>query len=206
MELRGGDSFPSLGSAAGKLGLSFEYRHRKGRVIARCGRVPNPRTIGQAAEADGFPVCMATVRYSGQGYDAFFGWIQLVCSTDNGARGTAFEMDPLSLFQDAPSPYAFYGLMPSLFDAPSRESRKEMQWVAHSFLATTPLDSDLSTNLNDRRVVPLVGFSWGFDIDPHENITVHPMARLPGVAWGHQVPLLRRAYPGWKFETAMKGD
>jgi hypothetical protein len=32
-----------------------------------------------------------------------------------------------------------------------------MDWLAHSFLAATPFDGP-------RRVLPLVGFSWGFEI------------------------------------------
>ena len=72
---------------------------------------------------------------------------------------TDFELDPFGLFGDAPSPYCWYGQRPTLFDAPSRSVRELLEWVAHSFLATTPLDE--VAQLKARRVVPLVGFSWG---------------------------------------------
>ncbi|HEV2368267.1 MAG TPA: hypothetical protein VGR90_00240, partial [Acidimicrobiales bacterium] len=68
------------------------------------------------------------------------GWVQLVRSTDNASAGERFEMDPLLLFFDAPSPYCWYGTAPTLFDAPFRLRDVAMEWVAHSFLATTPLD------------------------------------------------------------------
>ncbi|MEU1567384.1 hypothetical protein ABZ504_44735, partial [Streptomyces mirabilis] len=33
------------------------------------------------------------------------------------SAGAAFDMDPFYLFEDAPSPYAFFGINPTLFDA-----------------------------------------------------------------------------------------
>jgi len=37
--------------------------------------------------AKGFPRCKATLEFRGDGYKAFFGWIQLVRSTDNTTEG-----------------------------------------------------------------------------------------------------------------------
>lgn len=52
------------------------------------------------------------------GYRALFDWVQLVRSTDNSSAG--FDMDPIYSFEDGPSPNAFFGINPTLFDAPSR--------------------------------------------------------------------------------------
>ena len=86
--------------------------------------------------ARGFPVCRATVAYQAQGYAAVFGWTQLVRSTDSAPD--RFEMDPIALYQQIPTPYAFFGVRPELFDAPSREPRYDMAWEARSFLCVGP--------------------------------------------------------------------
>lgn len=186
-----------------RLDFDFGYLNHTGSVHVRCGAVSDPLAIGQSADAEGFPVCMATVRYSGQGYQAFCGWVQLVRSTDNKSGGREFEMDPLYMFQDAPSPYAFYGLVPSLFDAPSRAALKELNWVAHSFLAMTPLTEDLFANLKHRRVTPVAGFSWGFDIDSRGKISLHHLARLTDPDWRGHLSVLQREYPTWQFDSKL---
>lgn len=55
------------------------------------------------------------------------------------SAGAAFDMDPFYLFEDAPSPYAFFGINPTLFDAPSRAKGHPLTWMAHSLLAWTPM-------------------------------------------------------------------
>jgi hypothetical protein len=70
-----------------------------------------------------WPVCRATVTYPAEGYAAMFGWTQMVCSTDSAPD--RFEMDPIALYQQIPTPYAWFGVRPELFDAPARGSRYE---------------------------------------------------------------------------------
>ena len=89
----------------------------------------------------------------GRGYDAIFGWVQLVRSSDNESAGEFFEPDPFALFGDAHSPYCWYGTEPTLFDAPSRMERVPMAWLAYSFLATTPIDEMLEGNHATRRAL-----------------------------------------------------
>src|SRR5690242_12905327 len=133
-----------------------------GHVDVEC--VPNdaPETYGVWwPSALGYPVCTARVAYSGRGYRAMVGWVQLVRSTDNESGGERFEMDPFALFGDAPSPYCWFGIEPTFFDAPSRAHGPPPEWTAHSFLATTPMSEVMEGN--PRRVLPLLGFAWGFD-------------------------------------------
>jgi hypothetical protein len=137
--------------------LQFSHHGATGTIAIDCVPNDDPATLGCRPGAIGLPACTASLTFPALGYRAMFGWIQLVNSTDNGSAGTAFEMDPLALFSDIDSPYAFFGARPTLFDGPSRSKRDDMDWVAHSFLATTPFDGQ-------RRVVPLAGFSWGFEI------------------------------------------
>ena len=125
-----------------------------------------------------------------------FGWVQLVRSTDNESGGESYELDPFALFGDAPSPYCFYGTRPILFDAPSRAVRRPLEWVAQTFLATTPLDE--VAQMKPRRVVPLLGFSWGFT-DDGSMVTLHDPAVVADQAWDVHLDLLRRTYPWWHF-------
>lgn len=143
--------------------------------------------------ARGFPACSATVAFTGRGYHALFGWVQLVRSTDNAMQGAAFEMDPFVLFADSPAPYCWFGTTPTLFDAPWRAEKRPIAWLAHSFLAATPLEK------GPKRVIPLVGFSWGFTIDEQRAITLLPPSRLTAVEWHAHLPYLRRCYPNWEF-------
>ena len=121
-----------------------------------------------------------------------FGWTQMVCSTDSAPD--RFEMDPIALYQQIPTPYAFFGIRPELFDAPSRESRYDMAWQAHSFLCVCP-DAVLT-----RRVQAVAGFSWGFTIN-HQDITLAPVAVLGSEAWNSHLNLLRTSYPSWNFDS-----
>jgi len=58
-----------------------------------------------------------------------------------------------------------------LFDAPSRGSRDDLDWEAHSFLCVSP-DAVLTP-----RVQAITGFSWGFTITG-EHISLTPPAAL----------------------------
>jgi hypothetical protein len=69
------------------------------------------------------------MRSQRNGYAAIFGWTQLVRSTDSASAG--FEMDPIALYRDVATPFAWYGIRPELFDAPSRDPRANMDWEAH---------------------------------------------------------------------------
>jgi hypothetical protein len=181
--------------------LQFEWEDLHGEVLVDC--VPNgdPVALGCPPDALDFPVCTASVRFPAKGYRALLGWVQLVRSTDNDSRGERFQMDPLLLFFDAPSPYCWYGIAPTLFDAPFRGRGVSLRWVAHSFLATTPLDEAIRTLT--RPVVPLVGFSWGFDVNEGGAITVHPVDQLALGDWNQHLDILRQTYPDWQFREAL---
>jgi hypothetical protein len=183
------------------VGVAFEFTWdaEPGRVRVECAPNEDPATLGSPPEAQGFPVCTAMVEFPPRGYRALFGWVQLVRSTDNSSGGERFELDPFALFGDAPSPYSWYGTAPTLFDAPLRLRGAATTWVAHSFLATTPLDEVMRGSA--RFVVPLVGFSWGFDI-VDDQVTVRPVTRLTGEDWNGHLPVLRESYPYWRFREA----
>jgi hypothetical protein len=182
----------------------FEWEGLAGNVRVECVANDAPDEYGTLLEASyGFPVCTATVQYPRRGYRSMFGWVQLVRSTDNESRGAQFEVDPFALFADARSPYCWYGIEPTLFDSPSRSDRTPLSWLSQSFLATTPIDEVMDGN--PRRVVPIVGFAWGFDLHDDDSVELREITALSSSDWEAAVPLLRAEYPGpfWTFAETL---
>ena len=186
-------------TAEDELHIGFTLRGLDGLIDVSLTRNTDPGSLGYSLLTGGqpvefarnFPVCRAAVTYPADGYAAVFGWIQMVCSTD--AAGNGFEMDPIAIYQDVSTPFAWYGLKPELFDAPSREARHDMDWAAHSFLCVSP-DAVIS-----RRVQAVAGFSWGFTIRGGR-FTYTSLAALGPEAWDGHLSLLRASYPRWAFD------
>lgn len=151
-------------------------------------RNDDPASVGSSEGSLGLPMCTARVQSTGRGYRAMCGWIQLIGSTDNSSGGVEFELDPFGPFTDTRSPYAIYGLAPTLFDAPGRDVRDDLDWTAHAWLARIELDSQV--------IEPVVGFSWGFSIRERKTLP-SPAGELPRTDWAQHVSLLQRQHPGW---------
>ena len=182
---------------AKQLDVRFAWRGEAGMVHVECIPNTDPDSYGcWWSVAQGFPVCTATVDYPDRGYHSMFGWVQVVRSTDNESGGVRFEVDPFGLFGDTPSPYCWYGQRPILFDAPSCSVREPLEWVAHSFLATTPLNE--VAEMRARRVVPLAGFSWGFT-ETTSSVILSNIEVLRDHAWRMHLEVLRQEYPMWVF-------
>jgi hypothetical protein len=184
---------------ADRLRIGFTLRGLDGLIDVSLTRNTDPGSLGYlllsggepADFATGFPVCRASVTYSADGYAAVFGWTQLVRSTDSD--GSGFEMDPIAIYRDVPTPFAWYGLKPELFDAPSREARDDMDWEANSFLCISP-DAVVT-----RRVQALAGFSWGFTVAGGRIACTSPKPLGPQ-SWDRHLSLLRASYPEWVFD------
>jgi hypothetical protein len=94
-------------------GIPFPLRGLSGLVSVSVTGNTDPDAIGYLLlsggqptdAARGFPVCRATVTYPADGYAAMFGWTHMVRSTDSDPA--RFEMDPIALYQQIPTPYAF---------------------------------------------------------------------------------------------------
>ena len=176
--------------------IPFTHHGQTGRVRVVLEATLAPDTLGARDGAMGLANCKATVEFSADGYLALFGWVQLVRSTDNSFQGHRFEMDPFDpfkLYEPALTPYCWYGITPTLFDAPSRDERVDLDWIAHSFLAASPLRG------NRRIVTPLLGFSWGFHVFDERNIVLKPITPLTAVDWEAHLPYLRDYYKEWQF-------
>ena len=187
---------------AGQLRIPFSLRGLAGLISVSVSRNTEPGTLGYSLLtgggpvdfARGFPVCRATVSYPADGYAAVFGWTQLVRSTDGTMPGPDFEMDPIAIYRDVATPYAWYGLLPEFFDAPSRVARPDMDWLAHAFLCVSP-DAVLTP-----RVQAIAGFRWGFTVTGADIWIAAPAALGPG-DWDGHLGLLRAGYPGWTFDA-----
>lgn len=173
--------------------FAFVHDGQRGHVEVTVAANAEPPLLGCNDDNLGFPACTASVRYPGDGYQCMLGWVQLVRSTD--AKTADFEMDPNFLFPDADVPYCYYGYKPTLFDCPGRVHRDDMDWVAHSFLAASPIEAGA------RLVTPLQGFSWGFT-RRNKNIGLLPLAQLRPADWDGHRAYLGSAYPGWQFAPA----
>jgi hypothetical protein len=185
------------------LRIPFTLRGISGLIAASVTRNADPQSVGYgllsssrpADFAEGFPVCRARITYPADGYAAMFGWTQLVRSTDR--RPGIFEMDPIAQYSEVDTPYAWFGLRPELFDAPSRDSRPDMDWKAHSFLCFSP-DAVMT-----RRVVAIAGFSWGFTIAGGK-IAIGSCEALTARDWDGHLDLLRAQYPRWNFSEGFR--
>lgn len=125
------------------------------------------------------------------------GWVQLVRSGD-GDDPDRFEPDPLALLKHVNTPYAFFGICPTLFDAPYRPLTADLRWQARSYLAVSP-DAVISPAAH-----PVAAFSWGFEITSGR-IYIQSPATLTLDTWSEHVELLRATYPGWSFLDAPNG-
>jgi hypothetical protein len=177
--------------------LDFILRGIDGHVSVTYARNDEPALVGSGPMAEGFPFCDATVDYPARGYDAVLGWIQLVRSGDNLSHGTEFEIDPLDFLGDVPHPFCWIGLGPHLFDAPSREQRRDLDWIAHSFLCVPDGGSD------GMEAHALLGFSWGFRIRDGQVLLDGP-ARLSAPDWDAHRALLAERYLSWGFAAGFR--
>jgi hypothetical protein len=172
--------------------LPFQMGGAPGRVAVAVDVNDDPEALGCAPAARGFPYCTATVSHPARGYAAAFGWIQLVCSTDGVSGGDEFELDPYEPLGALPHPFAFFGFLPTLFDAPSRDPVIDMDWLAHSFLCR------LTGVGATRQITALAGFAWGFSARGGRITPTGPEA-LAREAWDSHRQLLASEYPEWSF-------
>jgi hypothetical protein len=166
-------------------------RDRGGSIDVTVEATRDPDDLGAPPEARGLAHCEATIDHPATGYAALLGWIQMVRSTDNHSGGQQFEMDPLTVIGEVAHPFGFFGIKPILFDAPSRPTRNDLEWLAHSFLCHI---ADYDT----REVHALAGFSWGFTVADGGTTVIEPRG-LEAADWNRHLDLLHAKHPAWRF-------
>src|SRR6266702_7649390 len=98
--------------------VPFRLRGLPGRVVVEVR--PNDDPVGWSCDlltaqlapdaALGFPVCHAMIEYDRAGYAAALGWIQLMQSSDSDIDPGAFDIDPIAIYRDLATPYAWFGI------------------------------------------------------------------------------------------------
>lgn len=156
----------------------------------------------------GYPIIHARIEdYEGSGYRMFCGWIQIVTSvyvdardSQNARSETFVSADVAPAFDANDMPFATYGYLPQLFDAPccNLGDHTALRWTADTFLTTVNVRS------RDEEISWLSGFRWGYvenDI-PGEKPIPLPLEITDEQVWNHHVTYLRKQYSQWSFKSA----
>jgi hypothetical protein len=178
--------------------LEFKLRDHPGFIDVTIDANLHPEALGCSVAAEDFPVCTAIVEYAGKGYMRAMGWIQLVCSSDNSSGGSGFEMDPYDPLGTLAHPFCWFGFAPTLFDAPWRHPRRDLDWTAHSFLG-------FISGSNQPEICAVTGFSWEFQIRS-ERISIADPKMLRASSWDEHLPVLQREYPAWHFSSGFRNN
>lgn len=123
--------------------LDIEFRHHgyMGWTYVSSGRNRGVRSSGFPAISEKFtdsmvrcfPVIQASVSFQGKGYEAMFGWLQVI-SHDFGHGEEDFSVDLAEQFSEFRNPFCYYGYKPTLYDAPRHAAEVLKVWKAYSFL------------------------------------------------------------------------
>jgi len=142
----------------------------------------------------GFPVIKAEVHYGGSGYEARFGWVQIVGHKYPGRGETEFEVDVAPLLRKYKNPFYPYGYKPTLYDAPCHHPPVSMMWTAYSFLCPLRLSTHSS-----RVVAPVVGFKWGYELSKGSPTRLIPPEEIGQSDWCRLVAHVKSHYNDWEF-------
>ncbi|HET7454656.1 MAG TPA: hypothetical protein VFJ76_03960 [Solirubrobacterales bacterium] len=172
------------------LALPFTWAGMEGEARVEIRANDDPAALGCRDFARGFPVCRATIAPPATGYSDMLGWIQIV---DDSYHGDGFHADGFEPLGHLPHPFGFYGVSPTLFDAPHADA-ESFDFVAHTFLCG--LGGELLEFRQEARAV--LGFGWGCRKRGPE-IELFDPEPLPAAAWdGHREYLASR-FPDWTF-------
>jgi hypothetical protein len=157
----------------------------------------------------GYPVMQAQIeRYAGSGYRTLCGWIQIItrecyatADTERTNLQRSCSIDVLPAMHGAGVPWACFGNLPSLFDAPCRNlgDNAELTWIADTFLTTVPLRS------RDAEICWLLGFRWGYreyDTRVGKPVTLLPLESTDAQVWNDHLPFLRKEFGDWRFHKS----
>jgi hypothetical protein len=187
-----------------ELVLPFSCRGGTGSVQVHYGVTADPEEIGfglvavgyDPARFRGFPAVRAEVSFGQDGYRAVFGWVQIITRTteptSDAAGETEVSVDLAPLLADQDCPLAFFGYLPTLFDAPANPDHPDGDWVAESFLVAVP---DIART---RRLAPVTGFNWGYRL---KSGRAQPLPAGPAgpQRWLAHRAMLAERHPTWSF-------
>jgi hypothetical protein len=177
--------------------LPFRWAGREGEVQVEIKENNDPAALGCEEWARGFPVCRAKITSPSQGYADMLGWIQLV---DDSWHGGGFHADGFEPLGPLPHPFGFYGVSPTLFDAPHYDG-ENFDFLAHTFLCG--LGGELLEFRHEALAV--LGFTWGCRKRGPE-IEFHPVEALSPESWDSHQSYLARRFPNWTFPPGFFQD
>jgi hypothetical protein len=180
--------------------MPFRLRGYDGRVSVCYAEDRDPARWGfdllnlpfDLALAQGYPVCEARIAYAGPGYRAMMGWIQLITNRDPATGHDETSIDLFPIFGELDSPFAVFGVAPTMFDSPANPDHETEDWIADIFLAVSP---DIG---GTRRVAALLGFRWGYALR-NRHATPLPVERIGPDAWDAHQAVLRGRFADWEF-------
>jgi hypothetical protein len=179
------------------LALPFRWAGREGEVHVEVRKNDDPATLGCEEFARGFPVVRATIEPPSQGYVDMLGWVQLV---DDSYHGGGFHADGFEPLGPLPHPFGFFGISPTLFDAPHFDG-ENFDFIAHTFLCG--LGGELLEFRHEARAI--LGFSWGCRKRGPE-IELLDLEALPPAAWDDHREYLARMFPAWTLAPGFQQD
>jgi hypothetical protein len=182
--------------------IRFSYNGREGFVKVSFRANTGAKSSGFTAigpqftdsVVSAFPVIKAEVHYGGSGYEARFGWIQIVGHKYRGRGETEIEVDIAPLLRKYKNPFYVYGYKPTLYDAPCHRPPVSMIWMAYSFLC--PLRP--STH-GLRMVAPVVGFKWGYELSKGSPTRLVPPEEIGQSNWSRLIENVKSHYSDWIF-------
>jgi hypothetical protein len=176
--------------------MHFSWAGVDGMVRVEFGRNDDPAAFGCAEFARGFPYCLATIEPQAKGYAEMLGWAQLVDASFYTPG--EFISDGFQRFGPLPHPFGYFGVSPTLFDAPHTDEENS-DFLAHTFLCG--LGGEL---LEFRReACPVLGFSWGFSKRGEEIRFIDP-SPLPPEEWECHRDYLAETFDGWTFASGYR--
>jgi hypothetical protein len=179
------------------LALPFRWAGREGEVRVEVSENDDPAALGCEEFARGFPVCRATIAPPAQGYADMLGWVQMV---DDSWHDDGFHADDFEPLAPLPHPFGFYGVSPTLFDAPHFDG-ESFDFLAHAFLCG--LGGELLEFRHEARAI--LGFSWGCrKRGPEiEFLDLEPLSRE---SWDGHCSYMAGRYPAWTFPLGFFQD
>ena len=179
------------------LALPFHWAGREGQAQVEIRENDDPAALGCEEFARGFPVCRATVAPPSRGYADMLGWVQLV---DDSYHDDGFHADGFEPLGSLPHPFGFYGVSPTLFDAPHFDG-ENFDFLAHTFLCG--LGGKLLEFRREARAV--LGFAWGCR-KRGATIDFFGPEPLPAEIWDGHRSYLEGCFPQWTFATGYRTD
>lgn len=172
--------------------MPYRWNGNDGSVRVEIWENDDPPAYGCADFALGHPCCRATIEPLACGYAEMLGWVQLVDASFY-EHATGFIADGFQLLGDLTHPFGFFGISPTLFDAPHTPD-ENAHFHAHTFLCG--LGGPL---LEFRREVRAVlGFNWGF-VKRGEEITFVDLVPLEAEVWDGHREYLDGEFEDWTF-------